>query len=107
MVRPIEDGYWYLAEDYAFSQRARDCGFSIFADTRIRLWHVGSYRYGWEEAGFEPRRFDSFTLNFRSETMKTPPPAPDIGGTPIPAPIVKPPHPDASSGTAIARPDRS
>ncbi len=76
MVRPIEDAYWYLAEDYAFSHRAKECGFSVFADTRIRLWHVGNYRYGWEEAGFEPRRFESFTLNFRS----------DVHGTPITVP---------------------
>lgn len=64
MVRPIEDGYWYLAEDYSFCQRARECGYQIFADTSIRLWHIGTYRYGWEDAGLERQRFGAFTLNF-------------------------------------------
>jgi hypothetical protein len=64
MVRPIEEGYWYLAEDYAFCERARQCGFRILADTSIRLWHIGYYRYGWEDAGLERQRFGTFTLNF-------------------------------------------
>ncbi len=64
MIRPIEESYWYLAEDYAFCERARQCGFRIYADTSIRLWHVGTYRYGWEDAGIERQRFGSFTLNF-------------------------------------------
>jgi hypothetical protein len=38
-------GHWYLAEDYAFCHRARECGFAIVADTTIRLWHVGDYAY--------------------------------------------------------------
>lgn len=103
MVRPIEDGYWYLAEDYSFSQRAKECGYSIFADTRIRLWHVGNYRYGWEDAGFEPRRFESFTLNFRNEVQQTSLPAPDISGTPA---AVQPAaeHGSFSAGTADAVP---
>ena len=33
MLHPCEDGHWYLAEDYAFCQRARQCGFKIMADT--------------------------------------------------------------------------
>lgn len=64
MVRQIEDGYWYLAEDYAFCERARQCGFKIYADSSIRLWHIGQYRYGWEDAGLERQRFATFTLNF-------------------------------------------
>lgn len=64
MIRPIEDGYWYLAEDYAFCERARQCGYRIYADTSIRLWHIGPYHYGWEDAGLERKRFGTFTLNF-------------------------------------------
>ena len=64
MIRRIEEGHWYLAEDYAFCQRARDCGYRIFADASIRLWHIGTYRYGWEDAGMERQRFGTFTLNF-------------------------------------------
>ncbi|MGL4424090.1 MAG: hypothetical protein ACRCZF_25770 [Gemmataceae bacterium] len=51
----------YLGEDYSFCQRAHQCGIPIIADTTIRLWHVGSYRYGWEDAAGTPRYTD-FTL---------------------------------------------
>ena len=51
MVVPDPGGAWSLSEDYAFCERARRCGFSVLADTSVRLWHVGSYRYGWEDAG--------------------------------------------------------
>ncbi len=64
LIRPIDDGYWYLADDYAFCQRARDAGYRIFADTTIRLWHIGQYRYAWEDAGMDRPRYDSFTMNF-------------------------------------------
>jgi hypothetical protein len=64
MLRPCEEAHWYLAEDYAFCERARQCGFKIMADTTIRLWHLGNHAYGWEDAGMERERFDSFTLNF-------------------------------------------
>ncbi len=63
MIHKIEDGHWYLG-DYSFSERARLSGFKIWADTRIRLWHVGWYSYGWEDVGIDWPRFDSFTLNF-------------------------------------------
>jgi hypothetical protein len=64
MLHPIEDGHWYLAEDYAFCQRARASGFFVHADTRIRLWHIGSYSYGWEDAGMDRERTGTFTLHF-------------------------------------------
>ena len=70
MVHPIEDGHWYLAEDYAFCQRARASGFKIMADTTIRLWHVGNQSYGWEDAGRCLERFDTFVLNLGPEPEK-------------------------------------
>ena len=36
------------------------------ADTTIRLWHIGNHAYGWEDAGMDRRRFDTFVLNFGS-----------------------------------------
>ena len=60
MLRAIDNGHWYLGEDYAFCERARQCGFKIMADTSIRLWHIGEYAYGWEDAGLERPRHDSF-----------------------------------------------
>jgi len=58
------DGHWYLAEDFAFCERARRCGFAIRADTTVRLFHVGACRYGWEDAGIDRPRYASFTLEF-------------------------------------------
>jgi hypothetical protein len=41
---PPESGWrWYLGEDFAFCERARQAGFKIMADTTIRLGHIGSY----------------------------------------------------------------
>lgn len=71
MVYPCDDGHWYLAEDYAFCERARQCGYKIMADTTIRLWHVGTRAYGWEDAGRELERYDTFTLNFGTQPNGT------------------------------------
>ncbi|MCY2990945.1 MAG: hypothetical protein NTY19_24180 [Planctomycetota bacterium] len=60
MVLPDGEGHWYLAEDYAFSERARQCGFRIMADTSIRLYHFGGHGYTWEDAGIDPKRFATF-----------------------------------------------
>jgi len=65
---PDAGGHWYLGEDYAFCERARRCGFRVMADTAVRLWHVGSYRYGWEEAGADPARFDDYAYHLRPPT---------------------------------------
>lgn len=56
MIEQWGDRFAYLAEDYGFCRRARQCGFKIFADTSIRLWHIGSYRYGYEDASGEINR---------------------------------------------------
>jgi len=53
-------GPWYLPEDFSFSERARQAGFSIHADTTIRLKHFGSYGYGWEDAGSEVKRYATY-----------------------------------------------
>lgn len=74
MVHAHEDGHWYLAEDYAFCQRARSCGFRIMADTTIRLWHVGTYSYGWEDAGIDRDRHATFTLHFPARVEAEPSP---------------------------------
>ena len=63
MISPVDDGSWYLAEDYAFCERARQCGYRILADTTIRLWHVGQYAYSWEDAGIDRDRYGTFTYH--------------------------------------------
>ena len=37
----------YLGEDFAFCDRARTAGFTIFLDPTIRLAHIGRYSYSW------------------------------------------------------------
>lgn len=64
LLQPEGDGHWYLAEDFAFCERARRCGFLIHADTTVRLFHVGACRYGWEDAGIDRPCYASFTLEF-------------------------------------------
>jgi hypothetical protein len=84
MVVPDPGGYWSLSEDYAFCERARQVGFPVVADTSIRLWHVGTYRYGWEDAGSSKERFGSYTFSTsgasgepRSSPVQAPLPLPE------------------------------
>lgn len=58
-------GPWYLEGDYAFCERARSIGTSILADTRVRVSHVGSYAYSWEDAGRDVERFDDYRVTLR------------------------------------------
>lgn len=61
LVVPDERGHSYLPEDFAFCERVRRAGFPICIDTSIRLWHIGLYGYGWEDAGRDPDRFGDYT----------------------------------------------
>lgn len=58
LVIADEEDSWYLSEDYSFCERARQCGYKVYADSRIRLFHIGNYGYGWEEAGGAFRKLD-------------------------------------------------
>jgi len=66
MSIPEASGRWSISEDYAFCERARQAGFTVMADTRIRLWHVGTYRYGWEDAGSTKERYGDYTFHLPS-----------------------------------------
>lgn len=68
MIVPEGEGHWYLGEDFAFSERARRCGFSIYADTRFRLEHIGKYGFSWEDAGSERQRFGTYMFRFKQST---------------------------------------
>ena len=72
LLLPEPTGHWYLAEDYAFSQRARDCGYQIWADTTIRLRHIGTYGFSWEDAGLQLQRFATFHLHLSDSDRKRP-----------------------------------
>jgi hypothetical protein len=63
MVTQRENGkHWYLAEDFAFCERARRAGHAVFADTRIRLHHIGRYGYSWEDAMGDRQRYANVKL---------------------------------------------
>jgi hypothetical protein len=67
----------YLTEDYAFCYRCRQMGVSPMADTSFRLYHLGDYTYGWEEAAgeFIPRsRNLECPIEARPATASDPPP---------------------------------
>lgn len=61
--------YWYLGEDYAFCQRARQAGYKIMIDSALRLGHVGKYTYGWEDAGQQVPRVIGATFRFGAGGM--------------------------------------
>jgi hypothetical protein len=63
LIVPDGVGHWYLGEDYAFCERARLCGYRIFADTTIRLQHIGIYGYSWEDLGGNLPRSASYRLD--------------------------------------------
>jgi hypothetical protein len=65
MIVPDGDSHWYLGDDFSFSERIRRCGYKIFADTTIRLWHIGRYGYSWEEAGTVQSRYASFHFDVK------------------------------------------
>ncbi|HEV3383834.1 MAG TPA: class I SAM-dependent methyltransferase [Gemmata sp.] len=65
-------GPWSISEDYAFCERARKCGFKVWADTRIRLWHVGPYRFGWEDAGSSKERYADYTFHLPGAPSNVP-----------------------------------
>jgi predicted O-methyltransferase YrrM len=47
------------------------------ADTSIRLWHVGPYRYGWEDAGKSHDRYADYTFSLPNGIGEPlPPPQP-------------------------------
>ena len=62
MVIPSGGNHLYLGEDFAFCERARRCGFQIFADTSIRLQHIGIYGYSWEDVGSGLPRYPTYRL---------------------------------------------
>jgi hypothetical protein len=63
IVADEKGGSWYLPEDYAFCDRARQCRFKILTDTTIRFWHVGSYGYTWEDVSAKKSRLAGLNVN--------------------------------------------
>jgi hypothetical protein len=57
-----EIGFWYMSEDWSFCERAIRAGYRPMIDTSIRLWHIGSYRYGWEDVASPQVRHPSIKI---------------------------------------------
>lgn len=53
----------YLGDDTSFCERARQAGYKIYADTTIRLHHIGKYRYSWEDVAGERARYSTVPCN--------------------------------------------
>ena len=68
----VSGGYWYLGEDYAFCERARQAGYDVVADTTVRLGHVGRYIYGWEDAGQVVPRVTGVKFELRGDPSTDP-----------------------------------
>lgn len=62
MVIETDRGPWYLGDDFSFSHRARQAGYKIYADTTVRLGHIGRYAFSWEDAGGSNQRFGGYTF---------------------------------------------
>jgi hypothetical protein len=71
----VDDGdgdHAYLGEDYSFCERARRCGYKIFADSTIRLQHIGLYGYSWEDLGGSLQRFPTYHLGLQAKDAQKP-----------------------------------
>lgn len=55
----------YLSEGFSFCERALQCGFDIFADSTIRLGHVGRIGFSWEDAGTEKQRYSTYRYRIK------------------------------------------
>jgi len=64
----IHEGQWY-GEDSSFCVRARKVGCKVWADTKVRCFHKGSYLYGLEDAGKMLERAATLTMNFNPPTL--------------------------------------
>jgi len=68
----VQEGeeYHYLGDDYCFCERICRAGYNIVADTSVRLWHIGKYKYSWEDAVFSMNRQNPFTMKLSDKNLK-------------------------------------
>lgn len=63
MIVPLGDGFRYLGEDYAFSERCRQMGVTPLADTKIRLSHWGYYGYTWDDTSESRQKHKTYNYD--------------------------------------------
>jgi hypothetical protein len=62
----IEGRQLYLSEDWAMNFRAKNLGFKIWCDTRIKLLHAGRKLYSWDDFRHgKPEEIESFVYSER------------------------------------------
>lgn len=66
-IEDIDLGWYYLSHDFSFCERARQAGYKVMLDTSIRLWHVGTYTYGWEDVISPIKRTSTAKLRIKPE----------------------------------------
>lgn len=64
--------HYYLGDDTSFCERARQCGYSIYADTTVRLGHIGKYNYSWEDVGGPRERYSSMVCEITRKSIESP-----------------------------------
>lgn len=60
-----KDTYLYLGDDTSFCERARQVGYKVYADTTIRLDHIGKYRYSWEDIAGTRDRYSTLSCQIK------------------------------------------
>lgn len=45
----IDDNWEDVSEDWYFCEKARKLGYKVWCDTTIKLGHIGSYEYNWDD----------------------------------------------------------
>ena len=64
--RDPED-FWYLSEDFAFTERARRAGFKIYINPAVRLLHLGQHPFRLEDLGQPERPVAPLRLTYQSD----------------------------------------
>lgn len=64
-VNGDKETHLYLGDDTSFCERARQVGYKIYADTTIRLDHIGKYRYSWEDISGTRDRYATLSCQIK------------------------------------------
>lgn len=64
-VNGSEPSWLYLGDDTSFCERARQVGYKVYADTTIRLDHIGKYRYSWEDISGTRERYEALSCHIK------------------------------------------
>lgn len=62
----------YLGEDYSFCLRAKEAGVAVYADTSVRLGHLGLYPYSWEDVVSPLERYATCIAKVTQESASKP-----------------------------------